>query len=79
MASLYDELKALVAALEPEQVLKEPYPRQPVDYSREAVTWRLKLASELGDVCRSLRRVGRQLETYDLPTSRRFDPPPRLR
>ncbi len=67
MASLYEELKALVAALEPEQVLKEPYPMKPVDYSREAVTRRLKLASELGDVCRSLRRVGRQLQAHNLP------------
>jgi hypothetical protein len=60
MVSLYEELKALVAALDREQVLKEPYP-MPVDYSPEAVTRRLKLASELGDVCRSLKRVGRRL------------------
>ena len=61
MASLYEELKALVNALEPEQVLKEPYPMKPVDYSPEAVTRRLKLACELGEVCLSLKRVGRHL------------------
>jgi hypothetical protein len=67
MASLYEELKALVTALDPEQVLKEPYPMEPVDYSREAVTRRLKLASELGDVCRYLKKVGRQLQVHNLP------------
>ena len=67
MASLYEELKALVAALDPEQVLKEPHPMKPVDYSPEAVSRRLKLASELGDVCRSLNRVGRQLRATQEP------------
>ena len=71
MASLYDELKALVNALEPEQVLKEPYPMKPVDYSPEAVTRRLKLASELGDVCRSFRRVGRQLRGAQEPLAKK--------
>ncbi len=62
MASLYDELKALVNALEPGEVLEEPYLMKPVDYSPEAVTRRLKLACELGEVCRSLKKVGRHLE-----------------
>ena len=35
---------------------------KPVDYSPEAVTRRLKLASELRDVCLSLKKAGRQLQ-----------------
>ena len=71
VGSFYEELRELVNALEPKQVLKEPYPRKPVDYSPEAVTRRLKLACELGDVCRSLVRVGRQLRRAHEPLARK--------
>lgn len=62
MGSFFDELKALVNVLEPEQVLNEAHAIRPVDLSPEAVTRRLNLACELGEVCRSVRKVGRRLE-----------------
>lgn len=69
MGSFFDELKALVNALEPEQVLYEPWPMKAVDYSPQAVGRRLRLAAALGDVCRSLRRVGRQLRESEAQRS----------
>lgn len=38
---------------------------KPVDYSPEAVTRRLKLVSELRDVCLSLQKAGRQLRKQE--------------
>ena len=58
---------------------------KPVDYSPKAVTRRLKLASELRDVCLSLMKAGRHLRERETPrpdlkkTPRPFDPPHRLR
>ena len=40
---------------------------KPVDYSPEAVTRRLKLVSELRDVCLSLKKAGRQLQQKEGP------------
>ena len=58
---------------------------KPVDYSAAAVTRRLKLASELRDVCLSLMKAGRQLREREAQrsdvkkSSPTFDPPHRLR
>ena len=38
---------------------------KPVDYSPEAVARRLKLASELRDVCLSLKKAGRHLRAQE--------------
>jgi hypothetical protein len=39
---------------------------KPVDYSPKAVTRRLKLASELREVCLSLKKAGQQLRAQEV-------------
>ena len=70
MSSFYNELKALVTALDRDQVLKESCPI-PVDYAPEPVSRRLRLASDLGEVCRAFRRVGRQLRGAQEPLAKK--------